>query len=84
MTPADVKYERWQDIRNYLYPWELEQATASFFKCYNNQCYYELLDNLTPADVYLGRVEEVQSRKEKIEARSLQAAQAFNLQMVDV
>jgi transposase InsO family protein len=39
-------------LRNYYYPWELDQAIEAFIEYYNNQRYHEALDNLTPADVY--------------------------------
>jgi hypothetical protein len=32
----------------------------------NNERYHESLDNMTPADVYFGRVEEVKSKRERI------------------
>ena len=53
-------------LRNYYYPWELDQAIEVFVEYYNNQRYHESLENLTPADVYFGRSEEVLSKREKI------------------
>ena len=53
-------------LRNYYYPYDLEQANAAFMEYYNHQRYREALDNLTPADVYFGREKGVLSRKEQI------------------
>jgi hypothetical protein len=38
---------------------------------YNNERYHESLDNMTPADVYFGRVEEVKSRRERIKQATM-------------
>ena len=53
-------------LRNYYYPWELEQAIEAFVEYYNHERYHEALDNLTPADVYFGRSEEVLTHRERI------------------
>ena len=58
-------------LRNYYYPWELEQAISAFVEYYNHQRYHEALDNLTPADVYFGREKEVLSRREQIKDKTL-------------
>lgn len=42
-------------LRNYKYPWELEQAIEEFVEYDNRERYQELLDNLMPEDVYFGR-----------------------------
>jgi transposase InsO family protein len=62
-------------------PWEVEAAIAAFADYYNNYRYHEALDNLTPADVYFGRVEEVKSRRAEIKQKTLQERRNFNLQM---
>jgi hypothetical protein len=45
----------------YTFPWQLEEAVAAFVQLYNFQRYHEALDNLTPADVLLGRKAQVLS-----------------------
>ena len=56
----------------YYYPWHLQQAIANYVEYYNYQRYHESLDNLTPADVYFGRAEEIlNQRQDHSQARAL-------------
>jgi len=67
-------------LQNYYYPWELDQAIEDFVDYYNQSRYHEALDNLTPEDVYFGRVEEVKSRRELIKEITMQKRRVENLQ----
>ena len=58
-------------LENYYSPEELKAAIARFVDYYNRERYHESLDNMTPADVYYGRAEEVKIRREKIKRRTL-------------
>jgi RNA-directed DNA polymerase len=58
-------------LENFYFPWELEQAVASFVDYYNHRRYHESLGNITPADVYFGRAQEVQLRREQIKQQTL-------------
>ena len=71
-------------LQNYYYPWELDQAIEDFVDYYNQSRYHEALDNLTPEDVYFGRVEEVKSRRELIKEKTMQKRRVENLQTVCV
>jgi transposase-like protein len=71
-------------LRNYEYPWELEQALGEFVEYYNKHRYHESLDNLTPEDVYFGRVEEVKSRREMIKEKTMQKRRVENLRTLSV
>jgi putative transposase len=51
-------------LDTFYFPWELEQAIASFVAYYNQHRYHESLDNLIPADVFFGRREEVLNRRQ--------------------
>lgn len=82
------KIERWHRsmknvvrLDNYYFPWDLEQAIGSFVDYYNHQRYHEALDNLTPADVYFGRDEEVKARREEIKQRTLQDRRRQHFQL---
>ena len=71
-------------LRNYYYPWELDQAIEAFVEYYNQERYHEALNNLTPADVYFERSKEVLSRREKIKEETIQTRRIFNLQLAQV
>ena len=73
------KIERWHRsmknvvlLENYYSPSDLKNAVAAFVEYYNNGRYHEALENLTPADVYIGREKEVLDRREKIKRRTLE------------
>jgi len=51
---------------------------------YNHQRYHESLDNVTPADVYFGRMKEVLSTRAEIKKRTLQQRRLQNLQTATV
>ncbi len=81
------KIERWHrtmknvvKLQNYYSPEELERAIAEFVHYYNQERYHESLDNLTPADVYHGRREEMLTRREQIKRRTLLHRKRLNLQ----
>ncbi|MFP3599652.1 integrase core domain-containing protein, partial [Chryseobacterium sp. SIMBA_029] len=56
----------------YYSPEELEKALEEFVNRYNNQRYHESLQNLTPADVYFGRSDEILRERRKIKEKTLQ------------
>ena len=49
----------------------MEDALRDFVACYNNERYHESLDNVTPADVYLGRQYEIISERDRIKKRTM-------------
>jgi putative transposase len=59
-------------LQTFYFPWELEHTIEDFVTYYNNERYHESLDNLTPADVYYGRAEEVKTRREQIKQETLE------------
>ena len=73
------KIERWHRslknqllLDNYYLPGELEERIRQFVDYYNHERYHESLDNMTPADVYFGRVEEVKSKRERIKQETME------------
>jgi putative transposase len=68
-------------LRNYYYPRELEQAIEAFVEYYNHERDHEALENLTPADVFSGKSEQILSRREKIKQQTLHKRRQFNLRI---
>jgi putative transposase len=72
------KIERWHRslknqilLENYYLPGDLEQRIGEFVDYYNHERYHESLNNLTPADVYYGRGQQVLERREQIKLNTL-------------
>jgi hypothetical protein len=55
----------------YYCPEELESALEKFVYTYNHERYHESLQNLTPADVNLGRGELILKERERIKHKSI-------------
>jgi putative transposase len=72
------KIERWHQtlknrilLDNYYLPGELERQVEAFVTHYNHARYHESLDNVTPADVYLGRAENIIAERNRIKRNTL-------------
>ena len=59
-------------LQHYYFPWELEAALRDFVAYYNNERFHESLNNVTPADVYLGRQYAVLTERAKIKRLTMQ------------
>ena len=58
-------------LENYYFPEQLEYQIAAFVDYYNNRRYYESLNNLTPADVYFGRGDEILLKRKIIKQKTM-------------
>ena len=58
-------------LEHYYYPWELESAIAEWVAHYNHERYHESLDNVTPADVYEGRRNNILDQRAMVRARTM-------------
>ncbi|MFC3194158.1 IS3 family transposase [Marinicella sediminis] len=72
------KIERWhRSMKNqilldhYYLPSELKNQMQRFVQYYNHERYHESLDNLTPADVYYGRGQEVLKQRKLIKQNTI-------------
>ncbi len=73
------KIERWHQtlknrilLENYYLPGDLEDQIEGFVDHYNHHRYHESLENLTPADVYLGRGKTILLERERIKRQTIQ------------
>ena len=73
------KIERWHQtlknrvlLENYFLPGDLEQQIKAFVEHYNHQRYHESLDNVTPADAYLGKAPAIIRQRERIKRKTLE------------
>jgi len=63
---------------SYDMPSELRQAIESFVGDYNHRRYHEALGNVTPADVYSGRKDDILARRKEAKRKALQAREEHN------
>jgi len=66
-------------LEHYYYPWELESAIAEWVDHYNHERYHESLDNVTPADVYEGRRNDILDQRAMVKARTMTQRKIHNL-----
>ena len=53
-------------------PSELKEAIGNFVEYYNHRRYHEALGNVTPADVYYGRRQQILSRRKEAKRKTLE------------
>jgi transposase InsO family protein len=68
-------------LEHYYFPWELENAIAKWVAHYNHERYHESLDNVTPADVYCGRRNDILDQRSIIKSRTLTQRKVQNLRL---
>src|SRR5947209_13530124 len=81
------KIERWHQtlknrilLENYYLPRDLEGQIEPFVGHYNHRRYHESLNNLTPADVYLGRGQTILLERERIKRQTIQQRRLMHRQ----
>ena len=74
------KIERWHQtmknrvlLEHYFLPGDLERQVGAFVEYYNTRRYHESLGNLTPADVYYGRGDQILQQREEIKRKTMLA-----------
>jgi putative transposase len=65
-------------LENYFFPDQLRAALDSFVHYYNNERYHESLENMTPADVYFGRTQQIKSYRHHIKMKTLKERRKIN------
>lgn len=72
------KIERWHQtmknrvlLEHYFLPGDLERQIGAFVKHYNTRRYHESLGNLTPADVYYVRGDQILEQREEIKRKTM-------------
>jgi len=58
-------------LEDYFFQEDLEAQIAAFVEHHNHRRYHESLDNLTPADVYIGRGQTILLQRERIKRNTI-------------
>jgi len=59
-------------LEKYYTPEQLSSNIEAFVDYYNNRRYHESLDNLTPADVYFSRSEDILKTRRETKRRTIE------------
>jgi transposase InsO family protein len=68
-------------LEQYYFPWELEKATGEWVHHYHHERYHESLDNVTPADVYEGRQNNILDQRALVKAKTMTKRNIHNLRL---
>ena len=66
-------------LNNYYFPDDLKAEIDRFVEYYNNDRYHESLNNVTPADVYFGRKNDIEIKRKETKWRTLRQRKKSNL-----
>jgi hypothetical protein len=58
-------------LEHYYSPDELRYRLTEFVDYYNNRRYHESLQNVTPADVYLGRNQKILKKRKAMKLKTM-------------
>ena len=59
------------ELENYYSPKELKDRLAEFVEYYNHYRYHESIDNVTPADVFFERDQQLLEQRAKIKTKTM-------------
>ena len=65
-------------LEHYYLPGELTEKIEEFVNYYNNERYHESINNLTPADVYFGRKNEILEKRRDTKIKTLAERKRIN------
>ena len=65
-------------LENYFFPDDLRAKLETFVNYYNNKRYHESLGNVTPADIYFGRDQQVKAQRLHIKMETLKERRKIN------
>ncbi len=70
----------YDDVKLVVYetPAALERAVVAFVDYYNYLRYHEGIANVTPADIYYGRRDEILAKRKEVKQRTLQQRRDYN------
>ena len=84
------KIERWHQplknrilLENYFLPGDLTHEIDAFVDHYNHRRYHESLNNLTPADVYFGRGDEILQQRAQTKRRTMKLRRLHHARSTD-
>ncbi len=69
-------------LEHYYTPEGLRQKIKEFVEYYNFHRYHESLNNLTPADVYYGRGQEILERRKMIKRKTMEERRRINQNVI--
>ena len=69
-------------LENYYLPGDLINRLEQFVEYYNNHRYHESLNNLTPADVYFRRDQQILKQRETIKLKTMKQRRKTHLSQV--
>ncbi len=71
-------------LTNYYSPEELNKEISKFVEYYNQSRYHEGINNLTPADVYAGKGEEILATRKKTKVRTMKNRRSINKKRLEL